>query len=324
MNRLETYQEEYKKYYNLSTADIEAIASQLPHPKYLDFVYNRFDYMPSINNFSTESYNNIKADDWPDCTCLEDFKDLPQHIVDECRDVHGFDIHIRTGQDIDKDKWQNYKGGVWPISELLKYKYTVLDLKEYIAGKNLVDFACHAGLTSLACLHNGAKSAVATNVRPEFVDIANECLGLSEFSNNFTAVVADINDYDLNTQLCLGKDCVLLYGILYHVHDSFKIIESIAKANPTHIIIDTVNNKSIMDLPIPLVSYYTEDTESCWNGWYNNYNTVFVGMPNETWFHKAMKFFGYRVVKQQRYNCGIVGSFDVDKSPNKVVLVYEK
>jgi hypothetical protein len=51
---------------------------------------------------------------------------------------------------------------------------------------------------------------------------------------------------------------------------------------------------------------------------------VFAGRPNESWFHEVMKFFGYKLVKQQRYKGGVVGSFDVDKLTDKVVLVYEK
>jgi 2-polyprenyl-3-methyl-5-hydroxy-6-metoxy-1,4-benzoquinol methylase len=247
---------------------------------------------------------------------------LPRHIIDECRDVHDFDFFIFEKEHITHEQWKNYNGGgEYPVTELIKFKNTVLDLSEYIYDKNIVDFACHAGLTSLVCLHNGARSVVATNVREEFVNLANECMSLSEFKNQFIAITADIHDYKINTKLSANCDTVLLYGIMYHVHDHVEIIESIVKSTPRYIIFDTDLDHSTKDDPRPLISWKTENSSFALAGYYNNYKTVPIGAPNESWFDLIMTSFQYKLVRNQRYDCAAPGKFDITLS--RSVMVYE-
>lgn len=49
--------------------------------------YTNFDYQ-SISPF-VDFYNNVKDKSWPECNRFVDFKNLPQHIQDECINVHG-------------------------------------------------------------------------------------------------------------------------------------------------------------------------------------------------------------------------------------------
>ena len=64
--------------------DLDLIRSQLPPPKYLDFICNRFDYLSEVNNFFISSYNNIKDESWPICHDRNDLRNLPLHIIQEC------------------------------------------------------------------------------------------------------------------------------------------------------------------------------------------------------------------------------------------------
>jgi glycine amidinotransferase len=66
------------------------------------------DYMTMIGTTFYESctridsagfqtfYNDVRDSTWPDCDTVEEFKKLPQHIQNECRDIHGFDVDRGT------------------------------------------------------------------------------------------------------------------------------------------------------------------------------------------------------------------------------------
>lgn len=308
----------------LSSEYLDKIQQQLPPAKYLDFVSNSFGYMPLVNSsdFMLKSYNSIKDDSWPECSSIGDLKNLPQHIIDECRDVHGFDFLIYDADNISVDRWNKFNSGVYPVSELVRYKNVVLDLQQYFKDKKIFDFACHAGMISLLALHVGAKFVTASNVRPEFVKLAEKMLSLSGHTN-FDTTVADIHDYYNNQKICQGNDVVLLYGIMYHVHDHCQILESVAKAAPPTIIIDTHIHNNIIDIDEPLMYWLIEDSDVAWNGWVNGTKDVVVGAPNIKWFELFMSTQNYKLVHSKKYFCQGVGFFDSPKD-QRAVMVFEK
>lgn len=324
--RFDQYQQNYREFYNLSESEEQSILAQLPHPKFLEFTFNRVSYLPANNNFFIDSYNAIKAESWPECNTLDDLKKLPPHMIEECKTVHNFDFLIWERDKITPDDWKNYGGGAYPITEIIKYKNTVLDLLKYIKNKKILDIACHCGFTGLVCLHNGAESVIATNVRKKFVDIANECMSLSEYGNNYNCVQADIHDYSNNTKLAKDSETVLLYGIMYHVHDHFEIIKSIADGAPKHIIIDSDIDPKLIDNPTPIISWTTEDADNPWNGVSDKFNPkhTLVGIPTESWFTLVLGLVGYKLVELRRFRGGHIESFDVSLLSHRSVMVFEK
>ena len=92
----ETAQEIWISTLNLQKSELDQIEQQLPHPKYADFIYNS-DSGKSNNSsvqWQIESYNNIKDSLWPECLTSQDLKNLPLHIIEECKNTHGFDFLI--------------------------------------------------------------------------------------------------------------------------------------------------------------------------------------------------------------------------------------
>lgn len=39
-------------------------------------------------------YNDVKDPSWPDCNNVKEFFELPQHIQDECKDIHNISYHV--------------------------------------------------------------------------------------------------------------------------------------------------------------------------------------------------------------------------------------
>jgi len=302
--------------------ELDLIRDQLPPPKYLDFICNRFEYLPEVNDFFISSYNNIKDESWPICHDHNDLRKLPLHIIQECKDTHGFDFLIYDQETITQEQWDCFNSGTYPVSELIRYDAVVLNLKKYLTEKKVIDFACHAGMISLLCLHLGAKSVTATNVRPEFVKLANEMMSLSPHAKKFNATVADIHDYETNTALCQDADTVLLYGIMYHVHDHCQIIDSVLKSKPKTLIIDTSISNNIVNSDQPMMTWVLEQSEDCWMGWHDGQESVAVGAPNTAWFKLYLENKNYCMVHEQKYLTQGVGSFELP-THKRSVMVFE-
>lgn len=317
-------QERWMSRLDLKKQDLDIIAQQLPHPKYADFILNSFNFesKPNNENFQIMSYNNIKDPSWPECFTYQDLKKLPQSIINECVNIHGFDFLIYESNNITKERWDKFESGIWPIWELIRYKHIVLDVQQYLKDKKVLDFAAHAGIISLMALHVGAKFVKTTNVRPSYVKLANKMLGLSEFENKFSTEVADIHDYKNNKKICQDIDTVLLYGIMYHVHDHCQILTSVIDARPKNIIVDTFVPNSIIDVDAPQMHWYTETTDCVWHGSMQGYNVIPVGSPNYAWFKMFMELNKYKVVHYKKYFCNSHRERQ-DIYNQRIVIVFE-
>jgi 2-polyprenyl-3-methyl-5-hydroxy-6-metoxy-1,4-benzoquinol methylase len=322
----ETAQEIWRSTLNLQKSELDQIEQQLPHPKYADFIYN--SDLGKSNNLSVqwqiESYNNIKDSLWPECLTSQDLKNLPLHIIEECKNTHGLDFLIYEASEIDQTRWNQHQSGVWPVWELIRYKHIILDLKQYLQNKTVLDYAAHAGITSLIALQVGAKFITTTNVRPEYVKLADKMLSLSMFKDKYKTALADLHDYQNNTKICQGVDTVLLYGVMYHVHDHCEILDSITDAKPETIIIDNYVLNSIIDSDVPTMQWVTERTEDVWNGWVNGHDIIPVGLPNFAWFVMYMQLKNYQSVYYKKY----FTTRDVDPllppTEQRCIMVFER
>ena len=111
----------------------------------------------------------------------------------------------------------------------------------------------------------------------------------------------DIHNYEKVTALCRDKDTALVPGIMYHVHDHFQILLSIAKANVSTVIFETGENSEIVSSKEPLVWWRTEKTFENISGWVDNYEEILVGYPNPAWFELVMNQLGYVLLSSKQH-----------------------
>ena len=96
-------------------------------------------------------YNSIKDDSWPDCVSYEDFKKLPSHIIDECRDVYEFDIlsMARTAiDDIFKEDYSDVTEEDYALAKKLGIKL-VKSVNRPMVANDVVTL----GRTDIWCSH---------------------------------------------------------------------------------------------------------------------------------------------------------------------------
>jgi hypothetical protein len=288
------------------------IHSKLPSSEYFDYVENernlinkelnkqRLDisFRKSLSRW-IETYDLIKGDNWPVCTNFEDFDMLPDWVQQECTHQHKFNptIWYKTIQ----DSMKQYDYPNIDDQCIDRFEKIILDNLEYITNKHIIDFSAYLGHLSFICAKNKSISVKATDIRKENISIINK--SIEKFSvGNITAELADIHDYTNNTLMCSEVDTVLLCGIMYHVHDHYCILESITNASPQCIIIEVVENKSIMAVDAPLIYWTTENTEDVLAGWYNEEQTILVGYPNTAWFVLACQQLGYHRISTKQYD----------------------
>lgn len=294
---------EHKNHYGLDDQKINQILLRMPEPKYMEFLYmRRYLELERMLPGIIECYKNIKDPSWPECNNLDNFKQLPIEILEECKNIHGFNLLFWEQDPLDLDFWQSYHGGAYHVQDLVRMQHTLFDNLDYIENCRVIDFAGHSGAFSLVALHNHARSVNLTNIRPEFLDVATECMTLAGYENKFQTHLADIHNYKMNTELCQEIDTVLLFGIIYHLHDHFSVLESITQARPQTIIIDAVEDVSIMHDTKPLMSWRKEPTGGAFNAYYNKLDYTIVGIPNTAWLDQAMKLFGYRAQRKTTYH----------------------
>ena len=158
-------------------------------------------------------------------------------------------------------KWKPWDQWDYPAQDLIRFKHLLLDNVDIIKNKTIIDFACFLGFTSFSCLHLGASHVTATNIIKHQLDIADELMQSAEFTD-YKLILADIHDTESNTKICNKVDTVILAGIMYHLHDHYRVLESILSAQPDNIIIDPpragIHNNVIdhlLELEVPKITY---------------------------------------------------------------------
>lgn len=308
----------------------DEIYNNLPSKEYFRFVSNARDLLnksthtqrieasikSSIDQW-VNSYNLIRGKDWPDCDNFDEFAQLPDYIQTECTEIHNFNPIIWANNIKENTHLETHD--TMPTNfDIRRIKQVVVDNLEFIKNKHIVDLSCGYGYIAATCLHHRCASITATDIRQSNIDIVNQ--SITKFGlTNITTKIADIHNYDYNTELCIGVDTVLLCGIMYHVHDHYAILESIAKAGPECIIIETDENVNIEDIPMPLIHFESESTIHAVNGWEQDKDTVLVGYPNTTWFDLSATLLGYIKIKSTRNKLYRVGREGVSRSTHVLI-----
>lgn len=239
-----------------------------------------------------EKYQLIKDQSWPECNTMQEFENLPTYIQEECKNVHNF-TPLSWKQCVIDDINYVIKD---PLNGIDKtYAQKVLEnKKDILFEKDIVDLACHTGSYSFASIEAGANSVVGVDIRDEALTMAKLWKKQYQIPDaQLEFLKLDIHNYNAVTDICRNKHTVLVPGIMYHVHDHFQLLESVALAGVENILIETLEEKNILHLADPLIWWKTEPAFIPLAGWYNNQNNVLAGHPNLSWFKLAFDNLGF-------------------------------
>lgn len=211
---------------------------------------------------------------------------------------------LYSNKTIKFNEWSPWNEWDYPEQDLDRFNKLILDNIDIIKDKTVIDFACLVGFVSLACLHIGAKFVTATNIkeRQNCLDIANEIISAAGFNQTqYSLVASDIHNTAQNTNLCTNVDTVILAGIMYHVHDHYQILESITRANPSYIIVDTVETEFTLRNEIAAIEWVIENVSDDTSGYYQAHANILIGYPNSKWYDMAFTCLGYKKVKETQH-----------------------
>jgi 2-polyprenyl-3-methyl-5-hydroxy-6-metoxy-1,4-benzoquinol methylase len=277
----------------MTISELEKLFEEIYQPIIKKLIKHNLDDSVSLWR---EKYELIKDPAWPPCNNIEDFNSLPDWIQRECVEIHQFSSDLWKQQIYDD---ANLK---FELPPSLRQQTIISDNLNFIANKNIVDFACRHGGYSFASWKNGANTVVGFDIRDDNLKLANaikEFLKVPDGKIQFLNL--DIHNYEKVTALCRDKDTVLVPGIMYHVHDHFQILLSIAKANVSTVIFETGENSEIVSSKEPLVWWRTEKTFENISGWVDNYEEILVGYPNPAWFELVMNQLGYVLLSSKQH-----------------------
>jgi hypothetical protein len=109
--------------------------------------------------------------------------------------------------------------------------------RELISGARVLDLASHDGRFSFAALQNGAARVVGIEHEPHLVSKANENMEQHGIDpDRYEFVLGDMFERIPETEPC---DIVFCFGILYHINDHMRLLQTLAEFEPRTVIIDT-------------------------------------------------------------------------------------
>lgn len=198
----------------------------------------------------------------------------------------------------DKEKQNNRPH---PIREIFRFKKIILDNKEFIENKTILELGCHVGFLSQCCLSIGAKKIIGTNVRKKQIKIAKTLakrykLGESDY------MISDIHEYKEVFKLCELSDVVLLAGILHHVDDHNEILNQITCSKAKTIIIEFGEHDETTQQTEPKIIDEEEEIQQSMLGWHKNVSKRYmVGVPNYAWVEKIMNDLGWKNINKNKF-----------------------
>jgi 16S rRNA G966 N2-methylase RsmD len=127
--------------------------------------------------------------------------------------------------------------GPWLDRLNARYLALIHANREVIEGAHVLDLASHDGRFSFAALRNGAARVVGIEHEPHLVGKANENMDYYDVPRDrYEFVLGDMFDRIPEIEQC---DVVFCFGILYHINDHMRLLQTIAELAPKSLIIDT-------------------------------------------------------------------------------------
>jgi len=248
--------------------------------------------LSNLDHAWDKKYQLIKDPSWPECGTIQEFENLPTWIQDECKNIHNFTPLIWKQSVID-DINHMIKDPLNGIDNTYAQK-ALENKKDILFEKDIVDLACHTGSYSFASIEAGANSVVGVDIRDEALTMAKLWKNLYQIPDGqLEFFKLDIHNYDAVTDICRNKHTVLIPGIMYHIHDHFQLLESVILSGVENILIETLEDNSILHCNDPLIWWKTEPAFIPMAGWYKNQNNVLAGYPNLSWFKLAFDNLGF-------------------------------
>jgi hypothetical protein len=178
----------------------------------------------------------------------------------------------------------------------LRYEAIFAENRDIFEGATVLDIASHDGRWSHAALACGAKSVIGIEARPDLVEHSVQTLGKYGWGpDRYRFVAGDIfevfdkHEFDVDVVLCLGY--------LYHTMRYNELLHGIRKANPRHLIIDTVS-PAMMDSRLAAVLVKKENAVRESNAVTDDYShgdKVLVGLPNLNAIRTMVQAYGFEV-----------------------------
>lgn len=148
------------------------------------------------------------------------------NAFDPARFFHHFPRFVETSET-----------GPWLDRLNARYLALIHANRELIAGARVLDLASHDGRFTFAALQNGAAHVVGIEHEPHLVRSANENLEHHEVPRDrYEFVLGDMFDRIPEVAHC---DIVFCFGILYHITDHLRLLQTIAEHAPQTLIIDS-------------------------------------------------------------------------------------
>lgn len=180
----------------------------------------------------------------------------------------------------------------------LRFEAIFGENRDIFEGAKVLDIASHDGRWSMAALECGAKSVIGIEARPDLVKNAEENLAHYGYGpDRCSFVTGDIfevfanHDFDVDVVLCLG--------FLYHTLRYNELLHGIRKANPHHVIIDTVAESMMQGAPkVDLHRDRVTREGSAVADQYSHGDAILVGGPNLKAIRMMMTAHGFKVERR--------------------------
>lgn len=177
----------------------------------------------------------------------------------------------------------------------LRYEAIFAENRDVFDGARVLDIASHDGRWSLAALACGAESVIGIEARADLVESAGANLAHYGYApERFRFLAGDVNEV-LNEQ-DFDVDVVLCLGYLYHTLRYNELMHGIRKADPRHLIIDTVAEPMRGGQP----AVWLHQEKISWQGnavadRYSHGRSVVIGRPNLKAIRLLADGYGFKV-----------------------------
>ena len=155
-----------------------------------------------------------------------------------------------------------YHTGIHPGWHRLNARFDCLIARhrDFIVGRTILDVGSHDGRWSLAALASGASRVTGIEPRPELVDTAKANLAAYGFDQASFLVGSGLETL---RSMKPKVDTVLLFGVLYHVHNHVSLLQELWETNAAAIIIDTAVSPDLGEAPYGRnISFRTEPVDT--------------------------------------------------------------
>jgi 2-polyprenyl-3-methyl-5-hydroxy-6-metoxy-1,4-benzoquinol methylase len=199
--------------------------------------------------------------------------------------------------------WENIKHepDSLPYAFKLRIQAQLLDNKNLIEGKHVIDIGADLGQFTYPCVLLNCKSVTSAQI----VDLHNQAIQTAanhlNISDKIKTEKCDIYDLQQVERCLVGKDTILFLGVIYHINHHYQLLEQFSKSQATGIVIDSI----ITDLefwqdPEPKISWLSEYQNTVGNGIElkaKDSKVTWVGVPNASWIMMTLQNLGWHILK---------------------------